>query len=184
MEAKMPIPTSFGEIRPWTRQDIDALVKHANNRKIWLNLRDGFAHPYTVNAAQVFLERVTHQNPMTVFAIATAEEAIGSIGISINQDVHRLTAEMGYWLGEPYWGKGIMTETVAKFTDFIFEWFGLMRIYAEPYAHNTSSCRILEKAGFELEGRLRGNVIKDGQIIDQFLYAKVINTSGAAEDIQ
>jgi RimJ/RimL family protein N-acetyltransferase len=113
------------------------------------------------------------QNPPTVLAIATRQEAIGSIGLSPNQDVHRLTAEMGYWLGEPFWGKGIMSEAVAKFADYGFEQFGLLRIYAEPYAPNAASGRVLEKAGFVLEGRLRSSVIKDGQIIDQFMYAKV-----------
>jgi [ribosomal protein S5]-alanine N-acetyltransferase len=169
----VPITTSFGEIRPWNDGDIEALVKYGSNRKIWLNMRDGFPHPYTVEKAKKFIESVGNQNPTTIFAIATAEEAIGSIGIFPNQDVHHLTAEMGYWLAEPYWGKGIMTETVLKLTEYAFEQFGLVRIYAEPYAHNTGSCRVLEKAGFELEGRLRSSVIKDGQIMDQFLYAKV-----------
>lgn len=116
---------------------------------------------------------VGRQNPTTFFAIATQEEAIGGIGISLNQDVHRLTAEMGYWLGEPYWGKGLMTEAVAKFTEYAFECFHLVRIYAEPYASNPNSCRVLEKAGYVLEGRLRSSVIKDGQILDQFLYARI-----------
>ena len=156
---------------------MDALVKHANNRKVWLNLRDAFPHPYTVARAQAFLEMVGLQNPITFYALATQEEAIGGIGITLKQDVHRLTAEIGYWLGEPYWGKGIMTETVAQFTGYSFEQFGLVRIYAEPYTHNVGSCRVLEKAGFTLEGRLRRNVIKDGQIIDQFMYAKIKNTA-------
>ena len=169
----MPIPTSFGEIRPWRAQDVGALAKYADNRKVWLNLTDAFPHPYTIASARDFLEMVARQDPTTFFAIATREEAIGGIGISRNQDVHRLTAEMGYWLAEPYWGKGIMTETVARFTDYAFATFALVRIYAEPYAHNASSCRVLEKAGYVLEGRLRSSVIKDGQILDQLLYAQV-----------
>ena len=116
---------------------------------------------------------MSRQNPITFYAIATQEEAIGGIGITLNKDVHRLTAEMGYWLGESYWGKGIMTETVIKFTDYVFEHFGLVRVFAEPYAYNGSSCRVLEKAGFILEGRMRSSVIKDGQITGQFLYARV-----------
>jgi len=167
------IPTSFGTIRPWDMRDADALVKYGNNYLIWKNLRDGFPHPYTLENARAFLARATTQDPVTYFAIATPEEAIGGIGITLNQDVHRLTAEMGYWLGEPFWDKGIMTETVECFTDFAFERFGLVRIYAEPYASNRASCRLLEKAGFELEGRLRSSVIKEGRIGDQFLYAKV-----------
>jgi len=169
----MLIPTSFGGIRPWISNDADALVKYANNRKVWLNMRDAFPHPYTGVSAATFLEMTVRQSPTTFFAIATQEEAIGGIGVSLNQDVHRMTAEMGYWLGEPFWGKGLMTEAVAKFTEYAFESFHLMRIYAEPYASNPNSCRVLEKAGFMLEGRLRSSVIKDGQILDQFLYARV-----------
>lgn len=175
----MPIPTSYGEIRPWNSHDADALVKYANNRKIWINLRDGFPHPYTLASAQAFLAMAGRQNPVTFCAIATHVEAIGGIGISLNQDVHRLTAEIGYWLGEPYWGKGIMTETVSKFTtEYVFKRFDVVRVYAEPYAYNTGSCRVLEKTGFVLEGRMRCNVIKDGQITDQFLYAKIKDNSG------
>ncbi len=169
----MLIPTSFGGIRSWSSADAAALVKHANNRKIWLNLRDAFPHPYTHASAAAFLEMVGRQSPTTFFAIATPEEAIGGIGISLHQDVHRLTAELGYWLGEPYWGKGWMTEAVAKFTEYALEHFKLLRIYAEPYATNTSSCRALEKVGYALEGRMRSSVIKDGQILDQFLYARI-----------
>jgi [ribosomal protein S5]-alanine N-acetyltransferase len=169
----MLIRTSFGGIRPWSSHDAAALVKYANNRNVWLNLRDAFPHPYTEASAAAFLEMAGLQSPTTVFAIATQEEAIGGIGVSLNQDVHRLTAEMGYWLGEPHWGKGLMTEAVAKFTEYAFECFQLMRIYAEPYAGNRKSCRVLEKAGFVLEGRLRSSVIKDGQILDQFLYARI-----------
>jgi RimJ/RimL family protein N-acetyltransferase len=169
----LPIPTSFGEIRPWRADDDAALAKYANNRKVWLNLRDGFPHPYTLADAQAFLARVTAMQPVTMAAIATFEEAIGGIGLSFNQDVHRLTAELGYWLAEPFWGRGLMSEAVAKFTAYGFQAFGLVRIYAEPYAHNRASCRVLEKAGYALEGRLRRSVIKDGVILDQFLYASL-----------
>ena len=167
------ITTTFGSLRPWTSQDADALVKYANNRNISMNMRDGFACPYTAENAKSFLEAAAKQDPVTFFAIVTPEEAIGGIGATINSDVHRLSAEIGYWLAESWWGKGIMTEAVVKFTDHIFERFGLVRIYAEPYATNAASCRVLEKAGFVLEGRMRKNVIKDGQILDQFLYAKI-----------
>jgi len=169
----MTIITSYGGIRHWSDTDAPALAKYANNRKIWLNLRDGFPHPYTLDNARAFLDMVDRQDPKTFFAIATPEEAIGAIGISPNADVHRLTAELGYWLAEPFWGKGIMTETVSRFTDYAFERFGLVRIFAEPYATHASSCRVLEKAGFVLEGRLKSSVIKDGVITDQLLYAKV-----------
>jgi RimJ/RimL family protein N-acetyltransferase len=169
----MLIQTSFGTIRPWTALDKAALVKYANNRKVWLNLRDAFPHPYTASSAESFLEMVAKQNPTTFFAIATKDEAIGGIGVSLNQDVHRFTAELGYWLAEPFWGKGVMTEAVARFSQCAFETFHLMRIYAEPYATNLPSCKVLEKAGFALEGRLRRSAFKDGQVLDQFLYSQI-----------
>jgi [ribosomal protein S5]-alanine N-acetyltransferase len=171
----MNIKTSFGMIRPWLNQDAESLVKFADNRKIWLNMRDGFPSPYSLESARSFLEAAICQNPVTLFAIATPEEVIGGIGISLNKDVHRLTAELGYWLGEPFWGKGIMTETVVKFTNYAFQEFNLIRIYAEPYANNSGSHNVLEKAGFNLEGRMQKSVIKDGKILDQLLYAKIKN---------
>ena len=169
----MLIETTFGMIRCWNDRDVDALVKHADNRNIWLNLRDLFPYPYTAESARSFLAAVGRQDPVTFFAVASPEEAIGGIGITLNCDVHRLTAEMGYWLGESHWGKGIMSETIIRFTEFAFERFGLVRIYAEPYAANQSSCRVLEKSGFVLEGRMRSSVIKEGRIMDQLLYAKI-----------
>ena len=169
----IPIATSFGSIRPWHPDDIPALVRHANNRNVSMRMRDAFPHPYTVADANAFLGIVARQNPVTFFAVATPDEAIGAIGLTRNADVHRLTAEMGYWLAEPYWGRGIMSETVRAFSDFAFVAFGLVRIYAEPYEGNAASCRVLEKAGFALEGLMRRNVIKDGRILDQYLYAKI-----------
>ena len=99
-------------------------MRYANNRKVWLNLRDAFPHPYSQASAQAFLEMVGRQDPITYFAIATREEAIGSIGVSLHRDVQRLTAELGSSLAEPFWGKGIMTEAVARFTGYAFECFG------------------------------------------------------------
>jgi [ribosomal protein S5]-alanine N-acetyltransferase len=169
----MMIPTTFGSIRPWTLDDAGALVKYADNRNVSRNMRDAFPFPYTPASAEAFLEIVAGQNPTTFFAIATSDEPIGGIGVVLREDVHRLTAEIGYWLAEPFWGKGIVTEALTKFTDFAFEQFGLVRIHAEPYANNLGSCRVLEKAGYQLEGRMRSSVIKDGQILDQFLYARI-----------
>jgi [ribosomal protein S5]-alanine N-acetyltransferase len=155
--------------------DAEALTRYANNRNVWMNMRDGFPNPYTLKDANSFLEIVSQQCPVTFCAIATQQEAIGGIGVTVNKDVHRLTAELGYWLAEPYWGKGIMTEAVIKFTEYAFDFWGLVRIYAEPYANNEGSARVLEKAGFILEGRLRCSVIKEGKINDQLLYAKIKN---------
>ena len=160
-------------IRDWRQGDADALVRYADNLKIAANLRDGFPSPYTRSDAESFLRSVTANTPHTVFAIATEAEAIGCIGLMLGQDVHRLTAELGYWLAEPYWGQGIMTSAVIAVTDLGFQDFGLNRIHAEPYASNRASARVLEKARFRFEGRLRASVVKNGKVLDQCVYAKV-----------
>jgi len=159
-------------IRPWRLDDAEALAKHANNRKVWLALRDLFPHPYTIQDAHEFLQRAISERPTTNFCIEVNSSASGGIGIRLGQDVHRHTAELGYWLGEKFWGRGIITEAVTAFTDFCFDNFQLRRIYAEPFANNPASARVLEKAGFLFEARLKSNVIKDGKLLDSLLYAK------------
>jgi ribosomal-protein-alanine N-acetyltransferase len=163
-------------IRHWSLDDAAAVQRYANNRKIWLNLRDLLPHPYTLHDAHTFLGHVIKEKPTTTFAIATASEAIGSIGLRIGSDVHRKTAELGYWLGEPFWGRGIMSEAVAELTRLAFGMFDLERIYAESFANNLASVRVLEKAGYVCEGRLRNSVFKDGKLLDSFLYARLRDT--------
>ena len=160
-------------IRDWRGDDARGIVKYANNRKVSKNLRDGFPNPYGLLDAENFLANVKQQEPRTFFAIATEAEIIGAIGLAMGVDVHRFTAEMGFWLAEPYWGKGIMTEAVKRFTEYAFERFDLQRIFAEPYISNPASARVLEKAGFTLEGTLRANVFKEGKVLDQYLYARI-----------
>jgi [ribosomal protein S5]-alanine N-acetyltransferase len=169
----MPLATSFGCIRPYVEADAEALARYANNIRIWQNLRDGFPHPYTLENANQFIQMVQRQAPLVFFAIAAPDEVIGGIGITPGQDVHRLTAELGYWLAEPYWGRGIMSEAVRRFSDWAMSRFGLVRIFAEPFIHNSASSRVLEKAGFQLEGVMRRHAIKEGRLIDMLLYAKV-----------
>jgi len=159
-------------IRPWRLDDAESLAKHANNRKVWIALRDLFPHPYTIEDAHSFLKSVIHSEPVTLFCVEANGTAVGGIGIRIGADVHRQTAELGYWLSQEFWGRGIMTEAVAAFTDFCVENFQLRRIYAEPFANNPASARVLEKAGFVLEGRLKNNVLKDGKLLDSLLYAR------------
>ncbi len=160
-------------VRDFSAGDAPAIARYANNRKIWENLRDGFPYPYTMRDAEDFVERVASEEPRNIFAIASDAEAIGAIGLMPGKDVHRFSAEMGYWLAEPFWGRGITTRAIMAVTEYVFAERGLHRVYAEPYAHNRASCRALEKAGFALEGIMRANVIKDGRILDQFLYARV-----------
>jgi ribosomal-protein-alanine N-acetyltransferase len=164
-------------IRPWTLEDAVAIQHHANNRNVWINLRDMFPHPYKLEHAHTFLGFVLKEDPRTTFAIATESEGIGCIGMRLGQDVHRKTAELGYWLGESYWGRGIMSEAVKHFTDWAFEAFDLQRIFAEPFAGNSASKRVLENAGFVCEGRMRASVFKDGKVLDSFIYARVRDES-------
>ena len=159
-------------IRPWRPDDAESLVKHANNHKVWLGLRDRFPHPYTIQDAHEFLQRATSEQPTTKFCIEVNGRAVGGMGICLGQDVHRHTATLGYWLGENFWRRGIMTEAVAAFTDFWFDNFPLHRISAEVFANNPASARVLEKAGFVFEGRLKNNAIKDGELLDSLLHAR------------
>jgi [ribosomal protein S5]-alanine N-acetyltransferase len=160
-------------VRSWEIGDLSSLVANADNRRIWENLRDRFPHPYTRRDGQAFLRRVKELWPETTFAIDVEGQAVGGIGFVLQQDVERVSAEIGYWLGEPYWGRGICTEALRAVTRFAVAEHGLTRVFALPFAHNTASCRVLEKAGFAIEGHLRRSAIKDGRIVDQVLYAYV-----------
>lgn len=159
-------------IRPWRLNDADSLARHANNRKVWIALRDLFPHPYTIEDAHTFLKSVINSEPVTLFCIEVNKAAVGGIGIRIGTEVHRRTAELGYWLSQEFWRRGIMSEAVGAFTEFCFEHFQLRRIFAEPFANNAASARVLEKAGFALEGRLKNNVLKDGKLLDSLLCAR------------
>lgn len=158
-------------VRDARAEDASSIAVYADNARVAANLRDIFPHPYRLEDAERFLQSVTEQEPRTVFAIATESEAIGVIGLTLGEDVHRFTAELGYWLGEPFWGRGIMTGAVLAVVEHGFSELGLLRIYAEPHTGNLGSARVLEKAGFELEGRMRASAFKDGRILDQLLYS-------------
>lgn len=149
------------------------MARHADNRRIATWLRDRFPSPYTLADAEAFLATVSRQEPRTVFALAGMDEVIGGIGLEFRDDVYRFTAELGYWLGEPFWGRGIMTEAVRRFTAWAFEHLEVHRIYATVFDGNDPSIRVLEKAGFECEGRLRAGAFKHGRILDQWLYARI-----------
>lgn len=158
-------------IRPWQHGDEASLARHANNRNVWRNLRDTFPHPYTLKDAEAWIETASAENPPRNFAIVVEGEAAGGIGLMLKNDVYRGTAEIGYWLGEKYWGQGIMTEVVRKITDHLFANFSVHRIQAGVYEWNPASMRVLEKAGYALEARLRKSIIKDGEMIDELIYA-------------
>jgi ribosomal-protein-alanine N-acetyltransferase len=161
-------------VRSWEPGDVPALVRHANNRRIWLNLRDRFPHPYTSSDGTSFIRRVRASQPETTFAIEVDNEAAGGIGFMLQPDVERVSAEIGYWLGEIHWGRGICTDALRAVTQYAIEQHGLTRVFALPFAHNAASCRVLEKAGFVVEGLLRRSAIKDGRTVDQKLYAFIV----------
>ena len=169
--ASMTLTLKSCVVRPWRSSDLETLVKHANNRRIWLNLRDRFPHPYTTRDGRAFLQHVQQQSPLTTFAVVVNGEAAGGIGFQLQIDVERVSAEIGYWLGEPFWGRGIITEALVAVTARAMATHGLTRMYAMPFAWNVASCRVLDKAGYVLEGRLRNSAIKDGRLTDQLQYA-------------
>ena len=169
----MEIPFGEWKLRLPTLDDVESIARHANNRKIWLNLRDRFPHPYGPEDARVWIESQMNQEPVTSFMIASDAEAFGGISIHLQSDVASKSAEFGYWLGEPYWGIGIATGAVKALVEYAFEQFDLVRLYAKVFETNIGSCRVLEKAGFAQEGRSRKAVFKDGVIMDEFLYALV-----------
>jgi RimJ/RimL family protein N-acetyltransferase len=168
------IPLGRAEVRSYQAGDAPAIVKHANNRKIWRNLRDGFPHPYKIENAKEFLELVAQQSPETFFCIANDDEAIGGIGFKMLTDVERFGAEIGYWLSESYWGQGITTEALESVTKYAIKTHKLIRLFALPYEWNKASFRVLEKVGYVCEGRLHCSAFKDGQVIDQLLYAYTV----------
>jgi RimJ/RimL family protein N-acetyltransferase len=157
-------------IREWRLTDLPALVKYADNPRIAANLRDRFPQPYTESAGRGWLESLQSATPVCAWAIEVGGEAAGCIGLQLQEDVERVSAELGYWLGEPFWGRGIATEAVRAVTAWSFGAFSLTRVFALPFADNLGSVRVLEKAGFVLEGRLPKSAIKAGVIRDQLSY--------------
>ncbi len=159
-------------IRSWEEGDEESLVHQANNRQIWLNLRDSFPHPYALSDAKWWIQHAKNQNPQTDFAIDVSGDAVGGISLVLHDDIERCSAEIGYWLGESFWGQGIMTAALKTLTEYGFKEFNLTRIYALPFSRNAFSVKVLEKAGYVFEGVLRRSAIKDGEIIDQLMYAR------------
>jgi ribosomal-protein-alanine N-acetyltransferase len=170
-------------LRPWRIGDESALVHHANNRNIWRNLRDRFPNPYTLHHAVQWIRLVEAQGePPTSFAIVLDSEPIGGIGIERFADVNRNVAEIGYWLSQEHWGKGYATEAVQRITRYAFETFDLERLEAGVFEWNPASCRVLEKAGYRFEARLRRSVVKDGQTIDRLIYARFRDGAAVASE--
>lgn len=162
-------------IRRWRAEDAADLAAALNNLKILNHLRDGIPYPYTEQDAADYIGAMLRADPDKTFAFAiTADDtAIGSIGVFRGNNIHFRTAEMGYYVAEPYWGRGIGTIAVGQTCAYIFGNTNILRIYAEPFAYNTASCRVLEKNGFVCEGILRSNAVKNNTILDMKLYARL-----------
>lgn len=171
-------------LRSWRHDDAGALAKYANNRKVWRNLGDRFPHPYTLELAEQWLETVrTGDLDEETAAIEIAGEAVGGIGVRSAADpAYAKTAGLGYWIGEPFWGQGLMTEVVGLLTAHLFETRGIARVEAWVFGWNPASGRVLEKNGFVLEGRLRNRVFKDGQFTDEVHYGKLRSARAPGED--
>jgi RimJ/RimL family protein N-acetyltransferase len=164
---------SLCSLRRWSMRDADALVRHANDADVARQLRDRFPHPYRREDARAFLSRASAADPLTNLAIVVEGEACGGLGFVQGSDVERFSAEVGYWIGQARWGRGIATEALGLFTDYAFTRLGLLRLFALPFENNAASIRVLEKAGYQREGTLRSSCVKYGQARDQAMYARI-----------
>lgn len=158
-------------LRPWRVDDINSLIKFADNHKIAKFMTDKFPHPYTREAGLAFISFATKDDPVHIFAIDVRGEAVGGIGLHPKEDIERKNAELGYWLGEPYWGKGIITNAVKQMIDFGFNTYDIDRIFARPFGTNIASQRVLEKAGFTFETKFDKSLIKNGEMLDELFYS-------------
>ncbi|RGU94604.1 N-acetyltransferase [Clostridium sp. AF15-17LB] len=160
-------------IRKWEMSDARDLAEALSNTKVQDNLRDGLPYPYTEQDGKDFISDMlaADENETFAFAVTADSKVIGSIGVFRQQNIHRRTAELGYYIAEGYWGRGLMTEAVTQVCRHVFENSDIIRIYVEPFAYNAASCRVLEKAGFKYEGTLRDNAVKNGKVIDMKMYS-------------
>jgi RimJ/RimL family protein N-acetyltransferase len=159
------------KLRSWEKSDVDSLVKYANNKNIAVNLTDMFPYPYTREDAEKFIAYAISDTPNHLFAIDIDDKAVGSIGIHPQDDIHRLNAELGYWLAEPFWGKGVITSAIKQVVSYTFDNTDVERIFARPFGTNIASQKVLEKNKFRLEGRFEKTLIKNGELKDELIYA-------------
>jgi ribosomal-protein-alanine N-acetyltransferase len=162
------------QIRPWRAEDAGPLAVICNNRKIWLNVRDRFPHPYTVGNAVEWIAYTLSQKPTQNFAVEYNGEVAGAIGITPKDDIYRKNMEIGYFIGEPFWGKGIASTAVALLVEYIQKTFLVTRIYAEVFDHNEASMKVLQKNGFYLESIRKQAVIKNNIVMDDYVWVKLI----------
>ena len=160
-------------LRQLRTTDSPRLSELANNKNIWDNVRDFFPHPYSEKNAVEFIELVGKEDPKVTFAIDFQGELVGVIGLVPQSDIYRLSAEIGYWIGEPFWNKGITTQAIRLLTHYGFHTLDLQRIYTGVFDYNKASQRVLEKCGFVLEGIFKHAIIKNNKTIDEYRYALI-----------
>jgi RimJ/RimL family protein N-acetyltransferase len=161
-------------LRRFRVEDAEAMALLANNRKLSINMRDGFHYPYTLEHARAFIQRFIEQDPLSVFAIEYKGIYVGNISLMKANDVYRKSAEIGYFIGEPYWNKGIATKAVQLICEYGFKNLDIVRIHSGIFKFNTASQRVLEKSGFEKEGIFKQSIYKDNKIWDEIRYAKIL----------
>ncbi len=166
----MELKLSRCTLRAWRAGDEASLVRYANNRNVSGNLKDRFPFPYTGADATAWIAHASGQTPVVNFAIVVNGEAVGGAGIELGTDVFHRSAEVGYWLGEPFWGRGIASEVLRAITDYAWATLDVIRLEAGVFSWNPASARVLEKAGYTLEGRLRQAVVKHGRVGDRLIY--------------
>jgi len=157
-------------IRHIEKQDVEQLARLGDNKKIWDNLRDYIPHPYTLKDAEDFIKMLSESDPVTTFAVCYDAVFAGVMGYNLQTDIYRESAEIGYWLGEEFWGKGIASRAIMLVIDHAFNTLDLKRLYTAVFDYNVGSRRVLEKAGFQYEGRAIKSIIKNGEYHDEIKF--------------
>ncbi|MBC7889310.1 MAG: GNAT family N-acetyltransferase [Ferruginibacter sp.] len=158
-------------LRPWQMEDLNSLVKYANNNDIAKYMNDQFPHPYTIESGKAFIQMTMKDSPVHIFAIEINGQAVGGIGIHPQEGIQRKNAELGYWLAQPFWGNGIITKAIGQMTAFGFKNYDINRIFARPFGTNIASRKVLENAGFTLEAQFSKTFFKNGEYLDELVYA-------------
>jgi [ribosomal protein S5]-alanine N-acetyltransferase len=164
------------KLRPFEDADVSSVARLCNNRKIWDNVRDFLPYPYTEKDAVEFIRTCRGEDPQVTFAVEYKGDFAGCIGLVRQTDIYKLTAEVGYWIGEPFWDLGIATGSLNLIVDYGFNQLGLVRIYTGVFDYNRASQRVLEKAGFKMEGIFEKSVLKNGKILNEYRYSKINNS--------
>lgn len=173
MEKFMKITHQDVTLRNWTLEDASRLATIGNHKSIFDNLTDGFPSPYTLEDAKKYIAKAQAQDKNLMLAICFQDIIVGSIAAIFQSDIYRKNVVIAYFIAEDYWRKGIATQAIQMITEYVFQNYDIMRISAEPFEKNIGSRKALEKAGFQLEGILRSNVFKNGEILNSCMYSKL-----------